>query len=128
MIEHVTVDKANVYNMLSTKEFQKKAIGRQRRFAEEIRRVGKAYFVQTPYKYFPIETHTWTPFVTVFLPRRLQVSFIRFLNRFWPKKTNPDWNLLTIQPMKQLFPDSEIITERSFGFVKSIMAVRKKAS
>ena len=100
----------------------------QKRFAEEIRRVGKRYFVQTPYKYFPIESHTWTPFIIVFFPRRFQVALIKFLNRFWPKKTNPDWNLLTIQNMRQLFPDSQIITERSFGFVKSIMAIRKKGS
>lgn len=128
VIEHVTVDKANVYNMLSTKEFQKKAISRQRRFAEEIRRVGKAYFVQTPYKYFPIESHTWTPFVIVFFPRRFQIALIKFVNRFWPKKTNPDWNLLSIQQMKQLFPDSEIITEKSLGLIKSIMAIRKRTS
>lgn len=33
----------------------------QCRMAAEIRRVGKGYFVQTPYRYFPIEAHFHVP-------------------------------------------------------------------
>jgi hypothetical protein len=32
-------------------------------FAEEIKRVGRRYFVQTPNKAFPLEPHVMTPLV-----------------------------------------------------------------
>src|SRR5579863_5094084 len=35
----------------------------QARFAEEIRRVGRAYWVQTPNRRFPVEQHLLTPLI-----------------------------------------------------------------
>jgi hypothetical protein len=81
--------------------------------------------VQTPYKYFPIESHTWLPAAIVLLPRRLQIALIRTLDGWWPKKTKPDWRLLTIRQMRALFPDAEIVVERSLGLPKSIMAIKR---
>ncbi len=124
LIEHTTGDKKKILNM-SNKEFKKYASTFQRQLAQEIRRVGKFYFVQTPYKYFPIESHTWLPILFIFLPRSVQIRVIIYLNRYWPKKTYPDWNLLTITQMQDLFPDAHIILEKSFGLVKSIIAVKK---
>ena len=96
-------------------------------FANEIRRISKRYFVQTPYKYFLIESHTWLPFIIVLLPRELQIRLIDFLNNTkWPKKTSPDWNLLTVKDMKMLFPDAQIILEKSLLITKSIIAVKVK--
>jgi hypothetical protein len=46
------------------------------------------------------------------------------MNRFWPKKTDPDFHLLTPADMRLLFPDAEICYERSFGLLKSLIAVR----
>lgn len=43
----------------------------QKRFAEEIRRVAKSYWVQTPNRHFPVETHLIAPFIH-FLPRNFQ--------------------------------------------------------
>ncbi len=43
----------------------------QARFASEIARVGKLFWLQTPNRYFPIEQHLWTPLVH-WLPRRWQ--------------------------------------------------------
>ena len=43
----------------------------QCRFAEEIRRVGRSYWVQTPNRWFPVEQHLLTPLIH-WLPRRLQ--------------------------------------------------------
>jgi SAM-dependent methyltransferase len=125
VIEHATVDKAELRRFGSSRAFREAAFTRQRQLAEEIRRIGKRYFVQTPYRYFPIESHTWFPAIVVVLPRRLQFRFIDALNRFWPKKTAPDFHLLTRREMAELFPDAEILFERSAGLPKSLIAVRR---
>lgn len=125
VIEHVTVDKSDAVLFKSGIGFRDAAYKRQQRFADEIRRVSKRYFVQTPDKYFFIESHTWLPFFIVFFPRRIQIFIVQFFNRWWPKKTLPDWNLLTKEDMGNLFPAAEIILEKSFGFTKSIMAIKR---
>lgn len=37
----------------------------QKEFADEIRRLGKAYYVQVPYRGFPIETHMATLYCSI---------------------------------------------------------------
>lgn len=92
VIEHVTLPKATTYNVTDTSSFREQAFARQLAFASEIRRISKRYFVQTPYKFFPIESHTWLPFIFVLLPRRWQVAIIRQLSSsgWWPKASQPD--------------------------------------
>lgn len=124
-IEHATADKCQLRALRTTKQFRKVAYSRQLQFATEIRRLGKRYFVQTPYRYFPVETHSWLPVVVVFLPRRVLIQLIDFMNQWWPKKTRADWNLLTRREMRTLFPDATIVTERWLGLPKSIIAIRK---
>src|SRR3990167_8676582 len=124
VIEHVTVDKKDVTLFSSNENFASISFQHQKEFANEIMRIGKKYFVQTPYRYFPIESHTWLPFFIIFLPRTWLISVIQFFNTWWIKSTIPDFNLLTIKQMKFLFPDAVIVTERSWGFIKSIMAVK----
>jgi len=127
VIEHVTGPKNKVKSIKDSKLFYELAFKYQLSFANEIRRISKKYFVQTPYKYFLIESHTWLPFIIVLLPRKLQIKLIDFLNNTkWPKKTFPDWNLLTIKDMKMLFPDAQIILEKSLLMTKSIIAVKVK--
>ncbi len=123
VIEHVTVPKAIVWNVVSGKEFREAAAHRQAEFAAEIRRLGKGYFVQTPNKWFPIESHTWLPLVS-YLPRWILVPLLNISNRFWVKKTTPDWFLLTATNMKILFPDAVLRKERFAGLTKSIMAIK----
>ena len=81
VIEHVTVEKEEVWTLLSGKKFKERSLIRQKEFAEEIRRLGKQYFVQTPYKHFPIESHSWLPFVG-WLPRKFQVRVLKITNKF----------------------------------------------
>jgi SAM-dependent methyltransferase len=124
VLEHVTVDKGDMYKIKSNKEFHNAAMVRQQKFANEIRAKSDKYYVQTPYKYFLIESHTWLPGLIVFLPRTLQMGIIKLFNKFWPKKTTPDWHLLTYKEMEQLFPDAKIIKEKSLFMVKSLIAIK----
>lgn len=121
VIEHVTGPKGEVVKMKSKAQFEQTARVHQKQFADEIRRIGKGYFVQTPYKWFPIESHTITPSFVQLLPRPLQLLAYRLVPK---KKTLPDFNLLTIDDMRELFPDSDIVYEKSMGLVKSIIAVK----
>ena len=124
VIEHVTVDKDDMYKIKKTKEFRAAAWERQKYFANEIQAKCDKYYVQTPYKYFIIESHSWLPIFIVMVPRRVQISLIKFFNKFWPKQTSPDWNLLTVKEMKLLFPDAKIVRERSFFMTKSLIAIK----
>lgn len=122
VIEHVTGSKDEVGNIRSTAVFEAQAAVHQRNFAEEVRRIGRGYFVQTPHKHFPIESHTMAPGLVVLLPRSVQLG----LWRWWPFYNHvPDFNLLTVRDMQQFFPDAEIHRETVFGLTKSIMAVRR---
>ncbi|MGB5982583.1 MAG: class I SAM-dependent methyltransferase [Nonlabens sp.] len=125
VLEHVTIPKDEIWNLKKTSEFKKRSLDSQKKFADEIRRVGKSYFVQTPNKYFILESHTWLPGIIAILPRPAQITSIKFFNKFWPKKTTPDWNLLTLKEMKAFFPDAEIHEEKSMGFTKSFIAIKK---
>lgn len=120
VIEHVTVDKNQIWRLKSGSRFKEFALKRQGKMASEIIRVGKKYWVQTPYRHFPFETHTWLPFIQ-YLPRPLLVETIRFLNLFWIKKTSPEFYLLSKSEARSLFPQSEIIFEKVFGLPKSLI-------
>jgi SAM-dependent methyltransferase len=123
VIEHATVSKSEMWSIKNGKQFREISFEKQKTLAEEIRRVGKSYFVQTPSRNFPIESHSWLPLVS-FLPRPMLLKTLKTSNRFWIKKTIPDYNLLDKKEMKKLFPDAEILTENKFGLVKSIIAIK----
>ena len=124
VLEHVTGPKDEVEWTKDGAHFE--AVGRKHQwaFAGEIRRIAKRYYVQTPYRYFIIESHSWLPGIIVFLPRPVLVHLLRFMNKFWPKQTSPDWRLLTMGEFSQMFPDAKIEREKSLGFVKSLMAIK----
>lgn len=126
VIEHVTVPKDDVWKLKSGSEFRRRALERQQQFAREVARLGKIYFVQTPYRHFLIESHTWLPFLS-FIPRQLLVPLLRLTNRFWIKTTKPDWNLLTKSELCNMFPGAILLSERWCGLTKSIIAVGQGA-
>jgi SAM-dependent methyltransferase len=102
------------------------------RMASEIRRVGKRYFVQTPYRYFPIEPHFVCPLFQ-FLPTTMQVYLVRNYDLGWHKRI-PDREsaeravrsieLLSKREFRTLFPDATVTFERFGGLVKSLLAYR----
>lgn len=123
VIEHVTIPKSQVWNMVCGREFRNIAQVRQAEFAAEIRRIGKGYFVQAPYRWSLIESHSWLPLVG-YLPRPIQMAVLRFTNRFWIKQTTPDFYLPDEREMKAYFPDGRIVRERMLGFTKSLVVIR----
>ncbi|MGB7624268.1 MAG: methyltransferase domain-containing protein [Terriglobia bacterium] len=102
----------------------------QRRMADEIRRVGKCYFVQTPNRGFPIEPHFMFPFFQ-FLPVPCRAKLLQKFNLGWFARV-PDYEsaklsvqairLLTRQDLEQMFPEAEIFEERLLGLTKSFVA------
>jgi hypothetical protein len=100
-------------------------------FAEECRRVGHNYYVQTPNKWFFLEPHLITPFVH-WLPHRIKRLLLRNFT-IWGWITRPTSQycdafmkeicLLDERRLKRLFPEGKIYREYFFGFVKSIIAV-----
>ncbi len=127
VIEHATVSKDQVWSLRSGAEFRRRALVRQQEIASEIMRVGKQYFVQTPYKHFPIESHSWLPLVS-WLPRRMLVALLKLTNVVWVKKTSPDWCLLNKSEMENLFQGAHIVDEKFYGLTKSIMAIKSAES
>jgi len=93
----------------------------QKLFAQEVRRVGRRYFVQTPNRYFPIEPHTFVPLFQ-FLPRGLQrcLSLRLPLGHYARGGVLRDAvSLLSGKDLLRLFPGSRIYRERFLGLTKS---------
>lgn len=124
VIEHVGPIKVSCWDIKDGKRFNELSFERQQDFADEIKRVGKSYFVQTPNKYFIMESHTWVPIIQ-HLPRKLLVKTIVWLNKWWVKKTSPDWSLLGVKQFRTLFPDAFMLKEKVCGLTKSIIAVKQ---
>lgn len=101
----------------------------QEKMADEIRRVGKSYFVQTPYRYFPIEPHWVFPFFQ-FLPRTVKIILTRrFALGHIPRVPDPfqaarqvdEVRLMSIPELKKIFPGSLLYKEFFMGMVKSVV-------
>jgi hypothetical protein len=105
---------------------------RRLRFAESVHRMAPAHWVQTPYRYFPVEPHWIAPGMQ-FLPVRARAG----LARHWPLAhvksadlhdalTGVLWTeLLDRSQMRFYFPESQILNERLAGLTKSLIAVKK---
>jgi len=120
MIEHYTIEKNKIWDINDDHIFDEESQHKQQFLANEIERVGKKYFVQTPHRNFPIESHTQFPF-TAFLSRKNQLRLIKFLNKYWLKKTQPDWHLLGTKDAKKIFPNANILINKLFFFPREII-------
>lgn len=102
------------------------------RLAETVSMMSEQHWVQTPYRYFPLEPHWMFPGFQ-FLPMRARAE----VSRRWPlghiRSTglgpaidDVAWvELLDATSMRRYFPDSEIWTERIAALPKSLVAVRQ---
>jgi len=124
---------ANRYDLVFSNSVLEHVGGHERRmrFAEAVHRHAPAHWVQTPYRYFPIEPHWIAPGMQ-FLPVRARVT----VARTWPlahvKSTSVRdaldgvlWTeLVDRTQMRYYFPDSKLRSERMFGLTKSLIAVK----
>ncbi len=107
----------------------------QQRFANEITRVGRHYWVQTPNRRFPVELHLMLPLIH-YLPKRVQHAIAaRFTvwellvhpsqeqRAFYIQHVLNEIRLLDSGELQALFPDARIIAERVLGLAKSLIAV-----
>lgn len=101
----------------------------QQRMADEIQRVGKRYFLQTPNRYFPLEPHFLFPFFQ-FLPLSMKVwllmhcdlgSHSRVSDRQKAIEIVSTRRLLTKREMHFLFPNATLVEEKFLGLAKSFI-------
>jgi 2-polyprenyl-3-methyl-5-hydroxy-6-metoxy-1,4-benzoquinol methylase len=102
----------------------------QQQMSQEIQRVSKRYFIQTPNLYFPIEPHFVFPLFQ-FLPRELKVWLVTHFKLGWYDRLTDEraaWDLvnevrlLSRNEFRSIFPDAAIYQEKVFGLTKSFVA------
>jgi hypothetical protein len=103
----------------------------RQRFADVVHRASDRHWVQTPYRYFPVEPH-WVFPAMQFLPLRARAE----LTRRWPLSPGRADNLpeaianaasvelLSLTEMRSYFPGSRLWYERFGGLIKSVVAIR----
>jgi SAM-dependent methyltransferase len=96
---------------------------RQRTFVLEMLRVSKRFFITTPNRWYPIELHTYYPFLH-WLPQHLHQRALRQLGKAgWAHTEN--LNLLDAGQLAELFPrgtDPTITGIRLFGMRSNLIA------
>jgi hypothetical protein len=101
-------------------------------FARAVQRLARRHWIQTPYRYFPIEPHFVFPgfqFLPVALRRRIAaawpLSYTRSIGGSLDDPTGAVmWTeLLGRTQLQYYFPKSEILSEKVLGVTKSIIAV-----
>ena len=108
----------------------------QIKMANEVRRIGKTYFVQTPSYYFPMEPHFlfpffhWLPIPTrTFLVQHFSFGYFKKqATKEEAEKLVREHHLLKRRELHSLFPDAQLITERFMGFTKSYIAVKSEGA
>lgn len=102
------------------------------RFGGSVHELAPRHWVQTPYRYFPVEPHWLFPGMQ-FLP----VAARARIARSWPlahsrartedeARNAVQWTeLIGVTELRSYFPDSEVVQEKFAGLTKSIVAVRR---
>ncbi|MEB3294137.1 MAG: methyltransferase domain-containing protein [Synechococcales bacterium] len=102
----------------------------KQRMAQEVQRVGKRYFIQTPNFHFPIEPHFVFP-AFHWLPIPARVWLITHFSLGWFNKYDDpqcaEADIRGIQLLRKdeflnLFPDAQLFEEKLLGLTKSFIA------
>lgn len=110
------------------------SLGNMTRFAAEVRRVGVAYYVQTPNFWFPVEPHYAFPLIH-WLPDQTRLWLYRNVSLGYAKKTDFAHALTRIDHVRMigpsmlrtLFPDGRLHKERFALLPKSLTVIRDHA-
>ena len=104
----------------------------QQAMADEVRRIGRRWVVQTPCRWFPIEPHFLFPYFNL-LPLAAQVFLLQHLRLGWAKRPIADHDaavakarsvrLVPLRDLRRMFPDADIRRERVLGLTKSYVLV-----
>ncbi|HWY61109.1 MAG TPA: methyltransferase domain-containing protein [Rhizomicrobium sp.] len=103
-------------------------------FASELRRVGKSYYVQTPYFWFPVDPHYYAFPMFHWFPRSIRARLLMYLPLSFAGRSRglgeafedvDSTRLLDARQFSSLFPDSKMRFERFLGLPKSMMAIRR---
>lgn len=106
------------------------------RFADEVRRVGNAYYIQTPYLWFPIEPHYGVPFVH-WLPGPARAQLLNHYKLGYAGRvsdyrtaimTADHTQIVDKKLMHELFPDGVLLKERFALMTKSLIVTREPNS
>ena len=100
---------------------------KQKQMANEIYRVGKNYWIQTPNRHFPLEVHFLFPFFQ-YMPTPIR----HFIAKTWPFSFSKIYNLdpifeadhiwlLSASELQHLFPNGTLLKERFAGLIKSLI-------
>lgn len=104
---------------------------RRVQLGQVITKLAERHWVQTPYRYFPVEPHYLFPALQ-FLPIPVRARLLRH----WPLTHSPvtdatsaleavfDVELLSVTELAYYLPGSDILRERVAGITKSLVAVR----
>ncbi|MGU3293300.1 class I SAM-dependent methyltransferase [Williamsia sp. M5A3_1d] len=106
---------------------------RRQELSDVIRSVGDSYWVQTPYRYFPIEPHWMFPGLQ-FLPfearvrvtQQWKIGNMQTADRQTAIDNVAEVELLGITQMRDYFPDGDIWAERAAGLIKSMVSIRRQ--
>jgi hypothetical protein len=103
----------------------------QRRFASEVRRVGRSYWVQAPSRFFPLEPHFLFPgfqFLPAWLRVRIGVRWpYSWLKHYGAGAAEIEHEARTIRlpsasELRRFLPDAHLRAEKVFGWTKSVIA------
>jgi len=105
---------------------------RRQQFAEVVQESAPSWWIQTPYRYFPIEPHWFFPCFQ-FLPFRARLMICQHWNTLHVPAVKDtakaaemvaSVELISATEMRMYFPDSEIWFERIAGLPKSLISIR----
>lgn len=103
---------------------------RRLRFAEAVQALADRHWIQTAYRYFPLDAYTLFPMQQQ-LPLRVRAA----INRHWPigyRHANAKGEAILLNlgvealsrtALRAYFPDSRVVAERWAGMIKSLIAI-----